>query len=106
MPIYFGLWKANLSIQPPANSVDQIARARAFLELIKVHLKSGMLKEAYGFLEGDAGYFVTGDISDEQVAELLAMWSPFVTFELRRTIPAPRFNEILLSATEKRAGQH
>lgn len=104
MPSYFGLWKLNYSIQPPANPADQVAQMKGFVELIKAQLKSGALKEGHGFLEGGAGYFVTADMPDEQVHELLSMWSPYVTFELHRTIPFPKFNEIELSAFQKRSG--
>ena len=105
MPSYFGLWKLNHRIQPPANPADQVAQMKGFDDLIKAQLKSGALKEGHGFLQGGAGYIVTGDLPDEQVAELLAMWSPYVTFELHRTIPFPKFNELELSAFQKRAGQ-
>jgi hypothetical protein len=105
MPTYFGLWKENMNIQPPANPADQIAQTKAFLELIKAHLKSGILKEAHGFVEGHAGYFITGDLPDEQLAENFAMWTPYITFELHRTVPFPKFLELGLSALQKRSGQ-
>jgi hypothetical protein len=105
MPSYFGLWKINLSIPPPANPADQVAQMKGFLDLIKAHIKAGIVKEAYGFIEGNAGYFLTGDLPDEQLTEAFAMWAPYVTFELHRTIPFPKFNELTLSAFEKRSGK-
>jgi len=52
-----------------------------------------------------AGYFITGDVTDEQVFEDLSVWSPYVTFELHRTIPFPKASEIVLKALKARAGR-
>ena len=75
-----------------------------FLTLMKAQLQSGVLKEVHAFLEGNRGYFITGDVTDEQVYETLQMWQPLVTFEVHRTIPFPRAIEHELSAAKKRAG--
>ncbi len=92
-----------MSIQPPASPADQIAQAKGFLEVIKAQMKAGVLKEAHGFIEGNAGYFVTGDLPDEQQAENFAMWTPYVTFELHRTIPFPKAVEIFVRGVERRS---
>lgn len=104
MPIYYGLWKRNPNLPLPPNPADQVKGVEGFLALMKAQLKSGVLKEVHGFLEGDRGYFITGDVPEEQVYEALQMWWPFVTFELHRTVPYPRAIELQLSATKKLLG--
>ena len=56
-------------------------------------------------MRGDRGYFVTGDVGEEQLYEALQMWSPFVIFELHRTVPFPKAIELPVSATKKRTGR-
>ena len=68
-----------------------------FLTLMKEQQQSGVLK-VHASLEGNRGYFITGDVTDGQVYETLQMWRPFVTFEVHRTIPFPRAIELELSA--------
>ena len=72
---------------------------------LRAQLKSGRIREVHAFAEGDAGYFITGDVTDEQVFEDLSVWSPYVTFELHRTIPFPKASEIVLKALKARAGR-
>ncbi len=103
MTTYFGLWKTNYSLQPPPSPVDQVKQAEAFDGQLRAQLKSGRLREAHSFLEGGAGYFITGDVSEEEVFQDLALWSPYVTFELHRTIPFPKASEIALKAFRQRA---
>jgi hypothetical protein len=105
MPTYFGLWKFNTNIPPPQSPEDQIRQSEAFATLIKNQLQAGQLKEVHAFLEGNRGYFVTGDVAYEQTYEALSMWSPYVTFELHRTIPFPRAIDLFVTATKKRAGR-
>jgi hypothetical protein len=104
MPVYFGLWEQNLNIPPSPNPADNVKQFEGFLALMKAQLQSGVLKEVHGFLEGTRGYFITGDVSDEQVFEALQTWIPFVTFEVHRTVPFPRALELTLNAVKKLAG--
>jgi hypothetical protein len=103
MPVYFGLWKQN-PLPPQPNPADNVKLMEGFLALMKAQLQSGVVKEVHAFLEGGRGYFVTGDVSEEQIYEALQMWWPFVSFELHRTIPFPRGIELQLSAAKKLAG--
>ncbi len=105
MPSYFGLWKQNMNIQPPASPAEQLAQAKAFEVLITAQTKAGIVKDVGGFVEGNAGCFTRADLPDEQIAEALAMGSPYFTFELHRTIPILKFNELLIGALQKRSGQ-
>jgi len=106
VPTYFGLWKQNMSIQPPTNPAEQLAQAKAFEALITAQTKAGIVKDVFAFVQGNAGCFMTADLPDEQIAEALAMWSPYFTFELHRTIPILKFNELNVRAIQKRSGQH
>jgi hypothetical protein len=101
MPVYFGLWKAN-TFPPSPNLADSVKQFEGFLTMMKAQLQSGVLKEVHAFLEGNRGYFITGDVSEEQVYEALQMWQPFVTFEVHRTVPLPRGIELTLNAMRKR----
>ena len=103
MPVYFGLWKENPNIQPSQNPAEDVKQIESFMALMKQQLQSGVLKEVHAFLEGHRGYFITGDISEEQVYEALQFWLPYVTFELHRTILFPRGIELELNAAKKRA---
>lgn len=104
MTVYFGLWKLNVSIPPPPTPEDQVRQIEGQLALMKGQLQAGLLKEVHAFLEGDRGYLVTGDVGEEQLYEALQMWSPFVSFELHRTVPFPKALELAVSATKKRTG--
>jgi hypothetical protein len=104
MPVYFGLWTENANIPPSPNPADNVKQTEGFLALMKAQLQSGVLKEAHAFAEGGRGYFISGDVSEEQLYESLQMWWPFVTFEVHRTIPFPRAVELSLSAAKKIAG--
>lgn len=72
--------------------------------MIRAQLQAGRLKEAHAYLEGNAGYF-TYDGTDEQLAEDLALWAPYVNFEVHRTLPLQKSSELALSALKKRAGK-
>ena len=105
MTVYFGLWKLNVNIPPPPTPEDQVKMVEGQLALMKAQLQAGLLKEVHAFLEGDRGYFITGDVGEEQLYEALQMWSPFVSFELHRTVPFPKAIELTVNATKKRAGR-
>ncbi|HKZ88711.1 MAG TPA: hypothetical protein VJ300_00455 [Thermoplasmata archaeon] len=105
MTTYFGLWKANTSIPPPPTPGDQVKQQEAFDALLRTQLKSGRIREVHAFLEGGAGYFITGDVSDEEVFQDLSVWSPYITFELHRTIPFPKASEIVVRALKNRSGK-
>ncbi len=105
MATYFGLWKANTSLPPPPTPAEQIKQQEGFDALLRSQLKSGRLREVHAFLEGGAGYFITGDVTEEQAFEDLSIWAPFVSFELHQTIPFPKASEIVLKALSKRAGK-
>ena len=72
------------SLPPSPNPADSVKQFEGFLTLMKAQLQSGVLKEVHVFLEGNRGYFITGDVSEEQALEIV----PFVTFEVHRTIPS------------------
>ena len=101
---YFGLWKLNKSIQPPPTPEGQIMQQEGFNMMIRAQLQAGRLRDVHAYLEGDAGYFFY-EGSNEQLAEDLALWSPYVNFEIHQTLPALKSNELALSALKKRAGK-
>ena len=103
MPVYFGLWTQNANLPPAQNPADNVKQTEGFLALMKAQLQSGAVKEVHAFLEGGRGYFISGDVSEEQLYEALQMWWPFVTFEVHRTIPFPRGIELSVSAAKKLA---
>ena len=105
MATYFGLYKLNDSLPPPPTPQEQVKQQEAFDALLRAQMKSGRIREVHAFAEGGAGYFITGDVTDEEVFEDLAAWSPYVTFELHRTIPFPKASEIVLKALRARAGR-
>jgi hypothetical protein len=104
MPIYFGLWRENLNLPPSPSPAESVRQLERFVALMKAQLQSGVLKEVHAFLQGDRGYFMTGDVTEEQAYEACQTWWPYVTFELHRTVPLPRGIEIMLAAAKKRAG--
>jgi|SRR2546428_12230046 len=105
MTTYFGLWKANTSLPPPPTPAEQIRQQEGFDALLRAQLKSGRLREVHVFAEGGAGYFISGDVSAEEALEELALWSPFVSFEIHETIPFPKAGEIILKSLRKRSGK-
>lgn len=103
MTVYFGLWQLNTNLPPPPTPQDAVRMNEGFLALVKGQLQSGVVKEVHAFLEGTRGYFISGDVPEEALFEALAMWTPFVTFEVHRTIPFPKASELILSASKKLA---
>src|SRR2546425_8930834 len=94
MATYFGLWKTNTSLPPPPTPAEQIRQQEGFDALLRGQLKSGRLREVHAFLEGGAGYFITGDVTEEQAFEELADFGPYVSLGLHRTISFPEASAI------------
>jgi len=106
VPVYFGLYRVNFNIPPPPTPQDAVRMYEGFAALIRSQMQAGILKEAHGFVDSSGnGYFITGDVSDEVLYEALAMWAPFVSFELHRTIPYPKAIDLVVSAAKKVAEQ-
>jgi hypothetical protein len=103
MPSYFGLWKLNFAIQPPADPNMTVRQLEGFLTMVQAQLQGGALKEVHEFIEGGGGYFVTGDHPPEKIFETLAAWSPWVQFELHQTVKFPRPLEISIAIAKQRA---
>jgi len=103
MTTYFGLWKLNTNIPPAQDPKIELQQNMAFQAMLKNNLQSGDLKEVHTFLEGGSGYFLTGDITEEKLHENLLAWSPYVTFELHRTLPALKSIEISIGVSRARA---
>jgi len=80
-----------------------VKQNEAFLALYQAQARSSDLKETYAFLEGDRGYFITGDISPVKAMEVLAAWQPYVTFELHQTVKFPKPIETGLAVAKQRA---
>ena len=103
MTTYFGLWKLNTSIEPPADPKLQLQQNLIFQSMIKEHLRSGNIKEAHAFLEGTSGYFISGDTTEEKLHETLLSWYPYVQFELHKTIPLEKSIEATVQISRARA---
>lgn len=103
MPVFFGLWELNTSLPPPPDPKMLVMQNEAFLGLFESHVKSGVVKEAHAFVEGNRGYFISGDVSAEALLEALAAWSPFVTFEIHQTVKFPKPIEISIAVAKHRA---
>ena len=103
MTTYFGLWKLNTSLQPPADPKLELQQNLIFQSMVKDDLRNGNLKEAHAFLEGASGYFITGDITEEKLHETFLKWYPYVQFELHRTIPLQKSVDTVVSISKARA---
>jgi hypothetical protein len=103
MTTYFGLWKINLSIPPPQDPKVELQMNLAFQAMMKRDLESGVVKEVHTFLEGGQGYFLSGDVPEDKLHEALQQWSPYVTFELHKTIPTLKSIENAISISRARA---
>jgi hypothetical protein len=74
---------------------------QGFHAQLKQSLDSGDIKESNSFLEGNGGYFISGDITNEKLHEIILSWSPFVTFEVHQTIPALKTVENLINIAKQ-----
>ncbi len=102
MTTYFGLWKQNTNIPPPQDPKVELQMNLAFQSMLKRDTESGVIKEAYTFLEGGQGYFLTGDVTEEKLHESLLQWSPYITFELHKTVPILKSIENLVNVSRAR----
>jgi hypothetical protein len=103
VPVFFGLWKLNTNLPPPPDPKMLVMQNEAFLALFQDHVKKGIVKEAYAFLGGDRGYFISGDVSAEALMEALTAWSPYVTFEVFQTVKFPKPIEAAIAVAKQRA---
>ena len=76
---------------------------QAFHAQLNHDLESGDVKESNSFLEGNGGYFISGNITEERLHELLLSWSPYLTFEIHQTVPALKTVENLIGIAKQRA---
>ena|ERR1700730_1339003 len=102
MSTYFGLWKVESSLQPTDPKIA-MQLYMAFQAQVKRDLESGEIKESNSFLEGNAGYFISGDVSEEKMHELLLNYTPFLTFEIHKTVPVSQTIEKLIGISKMRA---
>jgi hypothetical protein len=102
MPIYFGLWHYHAELLP-ADPAAQVGMYQAFLGLYKSQIESGQLKEVHVFLQGDRGYWISGDISHEKLLMTIQQWLPFVTSEVHQTVKFPGPIENNLAIAKARA---
>jgi len=93
----------NMAIQPPNDPNVSVQQLEGFLGLMKAQLQSGALKEVHEFIEGGAGYLLTGDHPPEKILEVLATWAPWVTFELHETVKFPKPLEVAIGIAKQRA---
>lgn len=103
MPTYFGIWKFNTTLPPPPDPKFSVRQSEGFLAQLKQHMQLGIIKEAYSFLQGNEGYFVSGDVTEDKLHEALLSWSPYVTFEIFRTVPLMRSIEMLIEVRRRQA---
>jgi hypothetical protein len=104
MPVYFGLYKINANLPPSPNPSDGVKQLEAFAAALKMQMDSGDLKEVHEFVDADAGYFISGDISPERMHQNLTAWFPWVTFEVHQTVPTQTAIQHGLLAAKMRAG--
>ncbi len=102
MPTFFGIWKVETSLQP-VDPKMQLQLYQAFQMQVKHDLESGDIKETNSFIEGNAGYFVSGDVSEDKMHELCLSYAPFLTFEIHETVPALKTLEKLIGIARQRA---
>ena len=103
MPVFFGLWMLNSSLPPPPDPKMAVTLNEAFLTLYQAQVKSGEIKEVHSFLEGDRGYFISGDVTAERLEENLTAWYPYVTFEVHQTVKFPKPIEMAIAVAKQRA---
>src|SRR5579862_3527985 len=95
MTQFFVLWKRNLDL-PPFDPMQQVQQTEGFLAMMRNQLGTGSLKEVNIFLQGDRGYAVSKDVTEEKLYADLQAWLPWVSFEVHQTIPFPKGIEVSL----------
>ena len=105
MTVFFGLWKDNPNIPPPAAPSDQVKQFEGFAAAIKMQKQSGDLKEVHAFPGTSSGYFISGDVSAERLDQDLELFIPWVIFEVHQTIPIEKALENAVNAAKMRASQ-
>ncbi|MFZ1023232.1 MAG: hypothetical protein WAN87_03770 [Thermoplasmata archaeon] len=88
---------------PPPDPKMLVMQNEAFFALFQAHVKSGIVKEAHAFLDGDRGYFISGDVSPEALQEAIASWYPYITFEIHQTVKFPKPIENSIKVAKQRA---
>jgi hypothetical protein len=101
MTTYFGIWKLNTNI-PPQDPKIELQMQLGFQRMIKQDLQEGAVKEAHSFLEGGAGYFISGDVTEEVLHTSLLKYEPYVTFELHKTLPLTKSIEQVIGVLRTR----
>jgi hypothetical protein len=96
------LWKQNSSIPPP-DPAQFVRQTEGFLALMRHQLSEGSLKEVNAILQGDLGYAISKDVSEEKLYADLQAWQPWVQFEVYQTVPFPKGIEISLEVAKARA---
>lgn len=104
MTQFFILWKINTTIQPPEDPTREIQQTEGFLALVRHQLTDGCMREVHSFLEGGRGYAITKEnATEEDVYKDLVSWSPYVQFEVHRTVPFPKAIEVVLETQKQKA---
>jgi hypothetical protein len=104
MTVYFGLYRVNPNLAPPADPNEQVKQIEGFAAALRMQMQSGDLKEAHQFAGTNSGYFISGDITPERLDQNLAVFFPFVTFETYQTIPTEKGVQNAIGAAKMRAG--
>jgi hypothetical protein len=103
MTQFFILWRQNAGIPPAPDPNQQVKQIEGFLALMRQQLSQGSLKEVHAFLDGDKGYAISKDVSEEKLYAELQSWQPYVLFEVHQTVPFPKAIEIGLEVQKARA---
>ena len=82
-----------------------IQQTEAFLGLMRHQLTDGSLKEVHSFVQGDQGYAISKDVTQEMLYADLQASQPWVTFEVHQTVPFPKGLEVALEVQKTIAKQ-
>jgi len=105
MTQFFILWKRNNDLPPPTDPMQTVQQTEGFLGLMRHQLTDGALKEVNVFLQGDRGYAISKDVTQEMLYADLQAWLPWVSFEVHQTIPFPKGIEVSLEVQKTLAKQ-
>lgn len=101
MPAYWGTWVFHPEMLGPDLEM-QSKLYHMFLEQHKAQVKAGLVKEVHANLDGVTGYFVSGDISHEQMQMVVQQWSPFVTCTCYQSTPLAKAIENNIEIAKQR----